>query len=101
MILKKSRSLLSVQILATFICLFSIIYLILSSFTHLSFDNIISETWIQSKPIQIISQQEFKPKPQNNSRSFICDRQGQNDGTRVINITSSIDDHLMNILRRK
>lgn len=97
----KFRSIVSIQIFSFLIFFFCIIYLILSNFSDLSFNNIISQRWIPKNPIQIIPKQQIKSAIQYGNASFICDRKGTTDGTRVMNVTSLIEDYLVNILRRK
>jgi hypothetical protein len=57
----------------------------LLNFPQLSVKNLISQTWIQS----------------NKNKSFICDRKKKYIGTRERKISSAIENHLSNIVRRK
>ncbi|CAF3405734.1 unnamed protein product [Rotaria socialis] len=98
------RSLLPVQTLSICIGFLCITYLVLSNFSRLSITNIIPATWIQ--PIKIndkiilnLEQQEMQHVSRIENRSFICDRMRKNDGRRVVNFTSELDDHQLNILR--
>ncbi|CAF5192191.1 unnamed protein product, partial [Rotaria magnacalcarata] len=98
------RSLLPVQIISICIGLFCITYLVLSSFSHLPVTNIIPATWIESikikdKTILNLEQQELQHVSHIENKSFICDRMRKNDGRRVVNFTSELDDHQLNILR--
>ncbi|CAF1459982.1 unnamed protein product [Rotaria sordida] len=77
------RSLLSVQILSFSIGFFCITYLILSNFSQVSVEK----------------RQDINHVVRSESKSFICDRMRKNDGTREINVSSELDDHLLNILR--
>ncbi|CAF3942879.1 unnamed protein product [Rotaria sp. Silwood2] len=83
-----------------------IIYLILSNFSHLSVENIIPRTWIRSvltnntdKIVLKSDKHDINPINRIENKSFICDRMRKNDGTREENVSSEVDDHLINILR--
>ncbi|CAF3636707.1 unnamed protein product [Rotaria sp. Silwood1] len=100
------RSLLSAQILSLTIGFFCITYLILSNFSQLSIENISPKTWIQSvltnntNTIALnITKQDINSLVDIENKSFICDRMRKNDGTREVNVSSELDDHLVNILR--
>jgi hypothetical protein len=95
------RSLVSIQILSIIFCFSCIIYLILSNFSQASVKNIISQTWIQSVSNQIVSKQEINYRAGTGNTSFICDRMRKTGGVRETNVSSAIDDHLVNILNRK
>jgi len=80
-----SRSFASIRIFSLILCFFFIIHLILLNFPQLSVKNLISQTWIQS----------------NKNKSFICDRKKKTIGTRERKISSSVENHLSNIVSRK
>ncbi|CAF3093739.1 unnamed protein product [Rotaria sp. Silwood2] len=100
------RSLLSLQIISFSLGFSCIIYLILSNFSHLSVENIIPRTWIRSvltnntdKIVLKSDKHDINPINRIENKSFICDRMRKNDGTREENVSSEVDDHLINILR--
>ncbi|CAF4257759.1 unnamed protein product, partial [Rotaria sordida] len=100
------RSLLSVQILFFSIGFLCITYLILSNFSQVSVESIISRTQTQSvlinntdRIVLNFERQDINHVVRSEHKSFICDRMRKNDGTREINVSSELDDHLLNILR--
>jgi hypothetical protein len=95
------RSIVSIQTLSFIFCFSCITYLILSNFSQASVKNIISQTWIQSVSDQIVSKQEIDYRSGTRNTSFICDRTRRTGGVRETNVSSAIDDHLVNILGRK
>ncbi len=97
------RSLACIQLISFTIACLTIFYLILSTFSLTSIKYLSPQPWIpfNFNTHNISYTQRITSSSDHTNNSFICDRLRINDGTRDTNVTSPIDDHLLNILRRK